>query len=171
VLKWILKAPTVAPQSAGPRAKSLPTALRVCPICTLQRAGISRSIRGTFSGTVGDIDQRILGNWASAGDAEQDSLNIVDYHKSSALLVRLRRPPATTTFRAKTVLPPGNQIHRSIAATIAIHNRRLGTCATVTAPVARLQKNQAKTDFRVGIRARSRPLRDPANRSRVWPSL
>jgi hypothetical protein len=41
--------------------------------------------------TVGDIDQRIPGNWATRMASKQVSRNLVSYHKSSPFLVGPRR--------------------------------------------------------------------------------
>ena len=53
------KLPNGAKGARGRLATSSPTALPVCPICTLQRAGLAAASERALFGTVGDIDQRI----------------------------------------------------------------------------------------------------------------
>jgi hypothetical protein len=85
---------TTAKFARGRQATSLPTALRVCPICALQRAGVSRGISEPFVWHVGDVDQRIRGNWATRRwESKQVSGNLVSDHKINVPLIGPRRPP------------------------------------------------------------------------------
>jgi hypothetical protein len=73
-------------------ASTAETALPVCPICTLQRAGVSRGIREPFIWHHGRYRSTHLGQLGCAQMAsKQVSRNLVSYQKSSAFLVGPRR--------------------------------------------------------------------------------
>ena len=101
------KLPNGAKGARGRRATSLPTALPVCPICTLQRAGVSRGIRESFVWHRGRYRLTHPGQLGYAQMAsKQVSRNLVSYQKEqrlpgkSASTPRLRHGNAHLAQRA-----------------------------------------------------------------------